>query len=208
MISIQHQFIFVHIPKTAGNALQSLLSPYSEDKIIARDNKDGVHRFGLESRFGTVKHSTLADYLSALGPDAFWSKRRFTCVRNPWDRAISFYFSPHRRQTGWNRHEFIDLLDTIQPMTSYLRLPSDGPGTLASRNLDFIIRYEKLQEDFDGLCDLLAIPRQRLPVLNKSNRLPYTDYYDPELIQRVADRFSADIKLLDYGDITQLGLQA
>jgi len=208
MISIQHQFIFVHIPKTAGNALQSILSRYSEDTLVAGDNKDGVHRFGINSRYGTVKHSTLADYLSALGPEAFWAKRRFACVRNPWDRAISFYFSPHRGQNRWNRNEFIDLLDDIQPMASYLRLPSDTPGALPCRNLDVIIRYEKLQQDFDGLCDFLGIARQSLPVLNPSNRRPYTDYYDPELIQRVADRFSADIELFDYGYITQPGIQA
>lgn len=198
MIGIYHQFIFVHIPKTAGNALQSVLSAYSEDAIVVGDNKDGVHRFGLYSAYGTVKHSTLADYLAALGPESFWSKRKFACVRNPWERAISFYFSPHRGCDTWDRNEFIRLLDEIHPMTTYLRLPIDTAGTRPDHNLDFIIRYEQLNKDFSRLCDILDIAGGSLPVLNQGSRQPYFDYYDPELIQIVADRFREDIEVFGY----------
>ncbi|QBQ54828.1 sulfotransferase family 2 domain-containing protein [Nitrosococcus wardiae] len=198
MIGIYHQFIFVHIPKTAGNALQSVLSAYSEDTLVAGNNKDGVHRFGLYSAYGTIKHSTLTDYFAALGPESFWSKRKFSCVRNPWDRAISFYFSPHRRCDTWDRNEFIRMLDEIHPMSTYLRLPTDAAGMRPDDNLDFIIRYEQLNEDFSRLCDILDIPGRSLPVLNQGNRRPYFDYYDPELIQIVTDRFWEDIEVFGY----------
>jgi hypothetical protein len=198
MIGIQHQFIFVHIPKTAGNALQSILSAYSEDIIIAGGNKDGIHRFGLYSTYGTAKHSTLADYFSALGPESFWSKRRFTCIRNPWDRAISFYFSPHHGHHAWDRDKFIHMLDKIQPMTAFLRLPITATGKISEQNLDFIIRYEQLHEDFSRLCDILGIKKKILPVINRGNRRPYPDYYDSELIQIVGTRFREDIELFGY----------
>lgn len=198
MIGTNPQFIFVHIPKTAGNALQSVLSTYSKDTIVAGDDKDGIHRFGLYSAYGTVKHSTLAEYLSVLGPKLFWSKPRFTCIRNPWDRAISFYFSPHRRYQDWDRNQFIHMLDKLQPMTVFLKLPSNKNNTRPDQNFNFIMRYEKLNEDFSRLCDILRIARRSLPVLNKGNRQSYVNYYDPNLIQIVRDRFQEDVELFGY----------
>ena len=34
MISFKHKFIFIHAPKTAGNAIQNVLQKYSDDEII------------------------------------------------------------------------------------------------------------------------------------------------------------------------------
>lgn len=198
MIGMRHKFIFVHIPKTAGNALQNALSAYSEDTIVASGDKDGVHRFGLYSAYGTVKHSTLADYLAALGPELFWTKKKFTCVRNPWDRAISFYFSPHRNCHSWNRDNFIRMLDEVHPMTAYLQLPAHMSAARLDRNFDFIIRYEQLHKDFSRLCDILGIARKNLSVINPGSRRPYFDYYDNELVQIVAERFREDIELFGY----------
>ncbi|BAW80179.1 hypothetical conserved protein [Candidatus Nitrosoglobus terrae] len=195
MIGIKHQFIFVHIPKTAGNTLQSILSPYSEDSIVASSNKDGIHRFGLSSAYGTTKHATLSEYFSALGAQLFWSMKKFTCIRNPWERAISFYFSPHRGHRIWDRNTFVQELDKIQSMVSFLQLSNEGNP---DKNLNFIIRYEQLNQDFCRLCNDLGFEKKNLPILNKGNRQPYVSYYDSGLIQMVADRFAADIKLFGY----------
>lgn len=188
----------MHIPKTAGNALQNILGQYSEDTIMVGSGKDGIDRFGVRSAFGTSKHSTLSDYLTALGSEEFWSKKRLTCVRNPWDRAISFYFSPHKGRVTWDRDEFIQGLDEIHPMTSFLSLPEDSPGMPAHANRDFVIRYENLNNDFAYLCDFLGIPRQMPVVRNKAKRLPYPEYYDAELIQIVGDHFREDVHTFGY----------
>ena len=50
MISLQKRFLFVHIPKTAGNSIQSVLRDYSEDQLVAlRKEQDGIERFGLRN---------------------------------------------------------------------------------------------------------------------------------------------------------------
>ncbi len=199
MISVKHGFVFVHIPKTAGNALQTVLRKYSEDKIRRRDtSQDGIERFAVTSNFGTTKHSTLADYYSALGAIRLMNMFRFTCIRNPWDRAISYFFSPFRGTITWDRDAFINVLDEIKPMHNFLSFPTETPDTIPSVNMNFIMRYETLNEDFATLCDLLKIRKKKLPLRNKSNRLPYQKYYDEELIELVKTRFRQDVNIFGY----------
>ena len=73
MISFQKRFLFVHIPKTAGNSIQSVLRDYSEDELVAlRGEQDGIERFGLRNpKYKIKKHSTLAEYRAALGDTEF-----------------------------------------------------------------------------------------------------------------------------------------
>src|ERR1043166_2731814 len=73
MISFQKRFLFVHIHKTAGNSIQSILRRYSEDEIITpRAHQDGVERFGVRNpKYPIKKHSTLAEYRAALGEERF-----------------------------------------------------------------------------------------------------------------------------------------
>jgi hypothetical protein len=102
MISFQKGFLFVHIPKTAGNSIQTILHHYSEDEIVAlRAEQDGIERFGLRNpNYKIKKHSTLAEYRAALGEARFRDLYKFTCVRNPWDPYGSRIISgPHN---SWN----------------------------------------------------------------------------------------------------------
>src|SRR4051812_27766659 len=123
MISFQKRFLFVHIPKTGGNSIQSVLQEYSEDEVVTfREAQDGIGRFGLRNpKYDVKKHSKLSAYRDALGKE-FRDLFKFTCVRNPWDRMISFYFSPSREITEWNRDLFIEMIAKTQPAADYLRL--------------------------------------------------------------------------------------
>ena len=93
MISLKHGFLFIHIPKTAGNSIQNILQDYSEENLVCgAPYQDGVERFEVRSDDYTIhKHSTLSDYHQQLGSEVIDSLFKFTCVRNPWERMISFY---------------------------------------------------------------------------------------------------------------------
>ena len=198
MISSKNKFLFIHIPKTAGNSIQSRISKYSEDEIIREAPfQDGLERFSVKGPCGLHKHSTLADYYSTLGRDYFNGFYKFSCIRNPWDRAISFYFSPHRSVTDWDRDSFISFLPEIPCMSSYLYSDRNCFAELTSE-MDSIIRYENLESDYRSCCSQIGIPFEGLPIRNKSKEGFYKDYYDPELINIVGELFAVDIKNFGY----------
>lgn len=95
MISSQYKFIYLHVPKTGGNSIQSVLLPMSDDSLIIREVGDGYERFGISGAITSHKHNDLSCYAKAIG-DQCAAYRIVMSVRNPFERAISHYFSPHR----------------------------------------------------------------------------------------------------------------
>jgi len=129
------------------------------------------------------------------GFDEAW---KWTFVRNPWDRAVSNYF--YMRKASYFDVTFKD----------YLKLPFNKMPNLAKAHgrslcyyfgntkIDFIGRYKNLQEDFDYVCEKIGIQTCKLPHENKTNHKHYTEYYDDECIELVANKFADDIERFGY----------
>lgn len=208
MISLSKKFLFIHIPKTGGNSLQNILHKYSEDKIvISAEHHDGKERFEISNtNYNIHKHSTINEYHNEIKKKMFKNLFKFATLRNPWDLMISYYFSPHRNVQDWNREEFINILNAVKTFRDYTVLKNDVDNyfkTLFIRlfknnQLDFVIRFEHLEEDFGKVCKLIDIPIEKLPTRNKSKREHYSTYYDDELKELVRNKFSYEIKLGQY----------
>ena len=198
MISLQKRFLFVHIPKTAGNSIQTVLRDYSEDELVAlRPEQDGIERFGLRNpRYKLQKHSTLAEYRDAVGNEQFRSLYKFTCVRNPWDRMVSYYFTPTQTPESWDRKKFRKVISKTLSIADYLRLGDGNEDPFV--NVDYIMRFENLPDDFRSVCHKLDIPVQPLPQYNRSTREHYSKYYDDELRELVRKRFAPEIERFEY----------
>jgi len=199
MISFQKRFLFVHIPKTAGNSIQSTLRDYSEDQLVAlRKEQDGIERFGLRNpNYKIKKHSTLCEYRDALGSEQFRSLYKFTCVRNPWDRMVSYYFTPTQSPETWDRKKFREIISKAVSVADYLRLDPGEEDPFA--NVDYILRFENLADDFRTDCGTLGISPSTLPRYNRSTREHYSKYYDDdELRELVRMRFAAEIERFGY----------
>lgn len=198
MISLQNRFLFVHIPKTAGNSIQSVLREYSEDQLIAlRKEQDGIERFGLRNpKYKIKKHSRLSEYRDALGDEQFRSLYKFTCVRNPWDRMVSYYFTPTQNPETWNRQKFREMISKAVSVADYLRLDAGEKDSFA--NVDHIMRFENLAEDFRAVCIAIGVSPPTLPRYNRSDREHYSRYYDDELRELVRARFAPEIERFDY----------
>lgn len=211
MISTRKSFLFVHVPKTGGNSIQNILHTFSDDDIVCEaSHQDGIERFGLRNKnYNVKKHSTLSRYKSELEKETYVRLLKFATIRNPWDRVISFYFSPHRGSIEWNREDFKSFVTNIKPLRHYIYVPSFQEriarkigfplitGKL-TRDIDFLIRFEFLQADFDELCNKLDMPLQKLPKRNVSKKRHYSTYYDEELVDIVRQRFSEEIEIGKY----------
>jgi hypothetical protein len=202
MLSTTHNFLFVHVPKTGGNAIQDALRQYSEDAIVCLESHhDGVDRFEVRSpKYKTVKHSTLADYQCEYGGQLMTKLFKFSAVRNTWDRCMSHYFSPHRGPVTWKKTDFIRFIELeVNPIRYYL---AKDAGTASLRDavaaIDFLIRYESLQEDFDNVCKQLALPDLHLHFRNVSLEADHRRHYDRDLRSLVAEKFSEEIGYFGY----------
>ena len=209
MISIPKQFLFIHVPKTGGNSLFQVLREFSDERIITPGPvQDGIERFGtVNDAYPTlVKHSSLSEHQSVLPVEVFVTLYKFAILRNPWERMISWFFSPHRQLPqksrrlwpgagDWNREKFLAFLSRRRGTRHYTCLP--GAPALA-HDLDFLMRFERLDEDFAKVCKRLDIPARPLPRYNRSAREHYSHYYDDELEALVGATFHEEIEFGGY----------
>lgn len=212
MISASKQFIFIHVPKTGGNSLQELLLEYSDDKVaLYSENQDGTERFEIKSSYSAKlkKHSILRDYKAYLKPEAYVKYYKFAVVRNPWERAISLYFSPIFKRTEFSEKEFLKSLRSCRPLAYYVneinlfeKLTAKlgffkGTNYNLRSQVDLILRFENLEEDLEYLKRELNIELKKLQHRNKSIRKDYKNYYTPKTRDIVYKKFKNEI--IEFG---------
>ena len=209
IISHKHKFIFFKTRKTAGTSLQIALSEFcGDDDIIT-----GSHKFygkETEKHFSGINmdkfwtdhpHPELAQTKKFLGEKIWNSYFKFAFVRNPYEIVVSRYFWERRGKLKiddcskenfklWVKNELNNKsYDLLHPYTATNNI-----------ELDFIGRYENLQEDVDYICNILKLPKLTLGK-NKAgyrDKNHYTEYYDDEIKNIVKSFFNKDLKLFNY----------
>jgi len=193
--------IFVHIQKTGGSSVRQALS--------LPQNEPGKHRFATELRAGCER-------------DVWNSYFKFAFVRNPWDRLVSWWAmiarnaqaaSEGRQQVnGFQRfilsractfeefllncdEEYHDLDGSKWIFRNQIEYLSDERGELL---VDFVGRFEQLDEHFAFVASRLQLPGSGIPHLNRSPRARYTDYYTPKLADLVGERYAKDVAAFGY----------
>jgi hypothetical protein len=198
VISTAHRFIFIHAPKTGGNAVQLALEPLSDDRRTVNNRQDGQQRFGIEGPITPAKHATLADYAARLGSelDVY---RIIVGVRDPLDRAVSFYFSPHQ----WNGETPIFQRGRFEKAMSHL--PSIvGMLTVGGefRAPDHILRFERLADDLAecgrslGLGQIASLAHVNASAASTGLRAETLS--GPWVRAMVAERFAEDYERFGY----------
>ena len=123
---------------------------------------------------------------------------KFAFVRNPWDRMVSSWqmqmpnISLSKFLKMYPYKDDTDLIWHTLPM--WIHIYDNQKNIL----VDFIGRFENLQEDFNIVCDKVGVPRQELPHRNTTEHKHYTEYYDEETRQIVAEKYAKDIEYFGY----------
>ncbi len=178
IVSFEHRFAFVKVQKTAGTSVEVVLSQVAgPDAIVTPINppepghearnwqhlpgaataKKGLLRRRSEPQT-TGKDAPFFNHMPAelvrerIGAEAWDSMFRFCFERNPWDKAISFYFWRTRRLDV--RPSFEEWATTPGSLVSERSLYTIG-GALA---VDFVGRYETLDTDLQSALDRVGVP--------------------------------------------------
>lgn len=190
MISHKHKCIFVHIRKTGGISVSSFLKEIDPD---------------AEYAYGPDLHAPLSWYKKAYGEQIFNNYFKFTFVRNPWDLRVSFKKWCANEDGSLGKYaRRLSLSDWIKRYAVRYNPNKTGVGMtqLAYLNpiedMNFIGRFENFQQDFNIICDKIGIPHQELPHKNKTKHKHYTEYYDDETKQIVAEKYAKDIEYFGY----------
>jgi hypothetical protein len=182
------EFLFIWINKTAGVSVSNALG-------IDKD---------------LYNHYTAMELREILGPTEFESKFKFGFVRNPWDKVVSEYrfriwtyqteLTPDTSFSQWLKSAYVDrdpkYYDWPKMFLPQLEWITNEKGEIA---VDFIGRFENLQNDFDIISSTLKIDRQLLRHENRSRESSgYRHYYDHETKAIVEKLFKADIEYFGY----------
>ena len=211
IISPGRRYVFVHIPKTGGTSLALALEDRAKkDDIMLGDTPKARKRRrrlkGVQTRGRLWKHSTLADIDGLLPPGELEQLFAFTMVRNPWDRAVSYYHWLRGQSFDHPAVRLAQELDFGWFLADPYIAQSLRSGQAASymTRVDGVeqcaayIRVEHFATDAAPLFERLGFHLE-LPHINRSDRAEgYQQYYDDRLIRLVADYCGPDIDRFGY----------
>jgi hypothetical protein len=189
IISHKHRYLFIELPHTGSTAIGRELC----------ENYDG------ESIFR--KHAYYHEFLEIASTEekTFFV---FSCIRNPLDEAVTVYFRYKTNHHGsytnpkkWRKNgghiteaelrKYRFIKDTNADFPAYFqrffKRPYSNWSILSHKEFDFVIRFERLQDDFAKALKLIGIePKRPLPVVNRTDgrRRDFLTYYTPDIYQR------------------------
>ena len=155
IISHKYKFIFLEYPKTGTLSMSTVLRRHHPEINWVRFENHKKEK-------ARIRHSGLKDALIQHPECSNYFK--FAFVRNPWDRAVSLkyhlIYSQKYREMEFSK--YIPSMHFKAQPTFYQFCEKNY------ENLDFIGKYENLEEDFKNVCNIIGLEKmKKLHHLNK-----------------------------------------
>ena len=148
-------------------------------------------------------HITVQELRSVLPPEVWKSHYKFAIVRNPFDRFVSVCSFLNRDNPEFKEHPLRWMKAALQrPRFRQRVLVRPQIDQLMDKDkeirLDYIGRYENLQQSMDRIFRDLDLLPTSLKQRNASSHAHYKQYYDDELKDAAASFYKQDLKLFGY----------
>ncbi|MBX2828737.1 MAG: sulfotransferase family protein [Flavobacteriaceae bacterium] len=172
MISKEHRAIFVHVPKVAGQSIETMflnelgLDWEHRDSLLLRKkepSEKGPYR---------LAHLTASEYveLGYVEADVFQEYFKFSFVRDPYKRAFSFYnFLGYAKIISFRSFVNHVLPRKLKENDFFFKSQYDylysGEGELM---VDYLGRLETIKDDIEIVKERCGLKNASLPHVNKS----------------------------------------
>lgn len=201
LISHKHKFITIDIPKTGTTSVNCSLIPLlGNDDIFSFPPKEQYNlKYVANSISDLHRHAHYEEVITKFPEcNQYFT---FCFFRNPWERIISFHkwLNGGETKKGFIKYKGLPLkdliiseIDALKPQVNWIK------NNLNSSKRVSVFKFENLQQDFNKICDKIGIPQQRLPHKNATKHKRYTEYYDDETREIVAQKYAKDIEMFKY----------
>lgn len=192
----------------AGSSIRSILKDF-DDRTTSEFPIMENFKFYVGQKLPKVFSKWAIDHIKALkikqhlSQDIYNNYFKFAFVRNPWDWQVSLY---HFMLQSKNhpQHALISKMKSFDEYVEWrvekdLELQSDFIFDVDGKLIvDFVGKFENLQEDFDNVCRKISINELPLPVINKSKHRFYKEYYNEHTKKLIGTAFKKDIETFNY----------
>ena len=205
IISHKHKYVFIEFPQTGSSAVATeLISQYDGERIL-------------------YKHALYSDFLREA---TFEEKGYFTfsTIRHPMDVVVSKYLKYKNNHENYlkkkvkngrlrkvisrylERKRYLYVKDNNADFETYFlkfyKVPYASWSIVDHRCFDYIMRFEKLDEEFDKVLNFLGIektrPLRKFNQTKKENK-HFSAYYKSERVkQRAIQIFTPYMRAWDY----------
>jgi len=216
LLSRRKQFVFLHIPKTAGTSVMRVLLPYARfldraaysggrlTQVVRTVNRAlRLDANGMRHLTGFHKFATAQEVMSKMG-ESFFDFYRFSFVRNPFDWVVSIHahlrrLPAHPLHEVAMAHDFSSFLEWGQEhgVSSQHDALCDAQGKLAMSDFG---RVESIDRDLPRICAHLKIPCDQVPHANANaaRAKDYRSQYNDRSRELVQELFALDLSLFGY----------
>ena len=190
MISYDKKFIFVHINKTAGTSMEKALADYGVKKL----EEKGDLKFELN--YNQSQHFNCDEYKKYLGSE-YDDYFKFTVVRNPFDRVVSYYYGG-AIQKGLNFKDWVVDRYLNENYKDYIRMYSDYAYWFDKDEMNCVLKFENLDQDFIKLKETLDLNCELGKANVNKSRTHYRDYYDNKTKDIIENHFEKELNTFQY----------
>ena len=183
ILSRTYDFLFVHVPKTAGMAVSNDLSRFTTDQDLYLCEPWDERNLRNARMYNLSKHSAAAEIRRAISAEEFDPLFKFAFVRDPYARAYSLFRFLKYNFREWKRSAIMDTFDTFDQFVASEFFQDPGPDrifepqafwlvdNIGQLMVDRVARMEELESELSDIYATIGLPPvEKVKAVNVSGR--------------------------------------